>query len=436
MNVLIIVGSLLIFMNIIFIEAATIYIDKMDIDFSTANNIEVCKNNKDCKFEYFYSITDRYIVCPKGWIGKVYKDDNGRYKVVSYRIQSSKLKGQPFEENCKKTNPVKIPNYMRPTVSSSAKTVFRKTTPHMLRQASLGINDISSIMTADYTDSFQDDLSFKTAYQDSSILENSQIIPNHSSTKSFPANMVDGSDDVVWGFFVFILSSVSAIVSFLLRKAMKKQQKVKETKSVLPVDSTSSVQSIITSNPRYMPQIVIPQASTPQSNIQTQPPSYHPSFQASVIPPHVPQTSEQLSHLTNIPSQYVASTLQSTDMPHSNYPSLQASSNHAWAPQATAPISDLVDRRPQQQASISQSTFVSQPSSYYPNFSASVTPSYDTIITNMANLPANFRGCSCEVGNCISGNCNCHKYNVPCTRLCHKNSYNANCKRTPDQCCQ
>jgi len=382
MNKFTIAVSFLLLANVYVIDAETIYVNPEDIDFATVVIIPVCIKH-DCKGKEFYDIPD-HIVCPKGWIGKVY-NDNGRYKVASY--MRSKVTGQPFKENCNLRKQSKMPNYMRQTISSSAKTVPRTTTQKMTSKAELELSDLIS----EDLSLISDDLSFKTIV---------------SSNNGFPYNMVDGSDDVVWGLIVFVLSWISTIVSFLLRKAKKNQKK---QDNILPIVNASTPK----------PEQSKPCIPSSSNNLRYESQPTNPSLISAIR-----------SVVDVIPQQQQSISSQSTEATQVR---LENSRNTRVAPQ-TSGITSYFDARTQQQESSSQG------SSYYPEFTASVTPSYASIATNifnlatnLANVPANFKGCSCK-GECIKGPCNCHKYNIPCSSLCHNGVNNENCKRNEAFC--
>ena len=449
--------SLLLIMNS-FINASIIYINEIDLDLTSFEIYTACEGpNNDCKPKRFYTIPRGYnIDCPKGTKGLVHKDTQTElFKVVALSTTVNSKKIRQFEENCKK-----LPNYMKATFSSNAKTIFRKTTPHMPAPQAQNLEYDSSLITNDNS-LHQDSRSFETANHHSSTLGVTSPVINKSSSKSFPATMADGTDDIVWAILVFL----SAVLGIVLDR-FKKRHNI--TKPLLPV--TLSTPSNVDKNiaERSMPEMVVPQLSTAQSTIQTYPPTIYPSFQESIIPfqpsaltsnpahfrhtyqEPTPQSTVQSQHPLHNPSlhstaiqpqmsQVSAPTLLSDRTTHqepvsqltlrsSYYPAFTPSLTPSYGPQASAPTQILPH-----QEQFSQSTNSSQSSSHYSSCPPSLTSSNESSLASiLASRPPGYKPCGCEKGSCVSGSCRCLRAKVPCTILCHNQRINSNCRATEE----
>ena len=383
----------------------TIFISDSDLDLSTflTMRTEAC-NIRGCFFPMkFYFVEDPLIICPSGFDLKLaFKDQEGRFRVGSVNNNHSKKK---IIENCirhtKKVTTSATPNYMKPTISSDAKTIKKPSTQlhhstliqkqdEFLETTNQYIFPPSSIMKDDsiMTDDLSEisDESYKTAqlsFEDSLYVKH-----------SFPQNMFDDKGDIVYGtgLMGLLLSFICTLIKLILEKQKNKQ--LSDLPHHLPKTSTllappGSNNRNLYSEP-FLTRNITPRV--PESNVSNH---YY-------LPTHVPHTSCS----TALASDETKNLHFHTALPH---------------PPSASQLAEFASNNTNAQLSQNQNVLVTTQSS---------APVSNLIAQQIPRVILN-PNCDCPKANCIQGNCHCYKAKRACVPSCHGGAGTSiNCKAT------
>lgn len=356
--------------------------------------LKITNNLGVLKLDRVYLIESKKYICPQGSVMFAYRDQAGNFRVASSTLDEETsthdISRAIIEENCEKSGLKRTwkntKNYMKPTISSQAKTntdsQYYKPTPNSQSYRPTPNSQSYRPTTTTYPT--------RDPYDITEDLEENDISNIKSNTANFPAYMFDDKGDAIYGssLAVTIFTAIIGFIKMLRENRSLMQQLVSAKKSIGEFLKEGESDEEIRMKKKS------------KKNLSSQPKCS--SFNSPRISRNLYTTAESYKSKESV------STDDSQQSSGQNLPGNQP---------ITLNINLPTNLEKENAGSSSNQKEIAQ----------------NIVLSNQNNLGQSKLGgsifCSCRRGNCIKGHCKCFVNKKACTSSCHA-GVNPNCCAT------